>query len=76
MSGLLTRIIQMEKEVCESSSLPNELLYGRAGYLYTLLLLQTELGETIISKQSIINVSMVVIQELHMIDYNFNYWGR
>lgn len=51
------RILQMERGVCESTILPNELLYGRAGYLYTLLLLQREIGEQVVSKQSVINVS-------------------
>ena len=49
----------MEKDVCESRSLPDEMLYGRAGYLYTLLHLQKELGEHTVNKQSIINVCSI-----------------
>ena len=46
----------MAQGVMESKSLANEMLYGRAGYLYTLLMLQKEIGETIISKNTVINV--------------------
>lgn len=30
--------------VCQESELPDELLFGRAGYLYALLYLNTEIG--------------------------------
>ena len=46
----------MAQGVMESKSLANEMLYGRAGYLYTLLMLQKEIGETIISKNTVINL--------------------
>jgi len=38
-------ILKMAPEVCRpDSNLPDELLYGRAGYLFTLLMLRQELG--------------------------------
>ena len=46
----------MAQGVMESKSLANGMLYGRAGYLYTLLMLQKEIGETIITKNTVINV--------------------
>jgi len=45
----LTYIIGLASEICElPSSLPDEILYGRAGYLYTLLYLQREVGKAAI----------------------------
>jgi len=42
----LDTILAMASEVCDlPSSLPDELLYGRAGYLYTLLYLKKEFGD-------------------------------
>lgn len=47
----------MERRVCESDQLPNEILFGRVGYLYGLLLLQQEMGDHVVPASSIINVS-------------------
>ena len=55
---LCFRILEMEQGVIESKSLPNEMLYGRAGYIYTLLMLQYEIGEAAINKNTILNVSL------------------
>lgn len=42
---LLGRLLQLQRSiVCQDSDLPDELLYGRAGYLYALLYLNTEIG--------------------------------
>lgn len=39
------RLLQLQRTiVCQDSELPDELLYGRAGYLYALLYLNTEIG--------------------------------
>ncbi|MPC34807.1 LanC-like protein 2 [Portunus trituberculatus] len=44
---LFTRIKDMKDHVLNpSNGLPDEMLYGRAGYLYALLLLQKEIGRT------------------------------
>ncbi|KAG0714984.1 LanC-like protein 2 [Chionoecetes opilio] len=43
----ITRIKQMKKEMLNpTSGLPDEMLYGRAGFLYALLLLQKEVGRS------------------------------
>jgi hypothetical protein len=39
-----------------SNSNPDEYLYGRAGYLYTLMFLRKEIGNNIIDKQLVIDV--------------------
>lgn len=44
-TSLLGRLLQLQRSiVCQDSDLPDELLYGRAGYLYALLYLNTEIG--------------------------------
>jgi len=39
-----------------SNSVPDEHLYGRSGYLYTLMFLRKEIGSDIIDKQLVIDV--------------------
>jgi hypothetical protein len=39
-----------------SNSVPDEYLYGRSGYLYTLMFLRKEIGSDIIDKQLVIDV--------------------
>jgi hypothetical protein len=39
--------------VCQESELPDELLYGRAGYLYALLYLNTEIGPGTVGETAI-----------------------
>ncbi|XP_067928637.1 lanC-like protein 2 isoform X2 [Watersipora subatra] len=60
-SECIDMILQMEKGVCASKSLPNEMLYGRAGYLYTLLYLQREIGESCVPKQAIVDVAQSIV---------------
>jgi len=58
----LSNILAMASEVCDlPSSLPDELLYGRAGYLYTLLYLRRELGDTAIPSMVIRKVVEAII---------------
>lgn len=51
--SLFYRILSMLDGVCSSSSLPDEMLYGRAGYLYTLIYLRRELGEASVPQNAI-----------------------
>lgn len=50
------RIISM-KDNALSNSNPDEYLYGRSGYLYTLMFLRREIGSDIIDKQLVIDVN-------------------
>jgi hypothetical protein len=45
-----------------SSSNPDEYLYGRAGYLYTLMFLRRELGHHVIDTQLITDVFQAMIK--------------
>jgi hypothetical protein len=47
-----------------SNSKPDEYLYGRSGYLYTLLFLRREIGNDIIDKQLVIDVTKSLIFEI------------
>ena len=59
----LSAILAMASEVCDlPSSLPDELLYGRAGYLYTLLYLRRELGDSSIPSMVIRQVVEAIIR--------------
>jgi len=59
----LSPILAMVGEVCDlPSSLPDELLYGRAGYLYTLLYLRRELGEATVPSMVIRKVVEAIIK--------------
>ncbi|NXG44592.1 LANC2 protein, partial [Psilopogon haemacephalus] len=40
----VARLLQLQRTVITDAELPDELLYGRAGYLYALLYLNTEIG--------------------------------
>lgn len=51
---MLVRLLQMHRTVvCQESELPDELLYGRAGYLYALLYLNTEIGPGTVGETAI-----------------------
>lgn len=45
--------------VCGDSDLPDELLYGRAGYLYALLYLNTEIGPGTVCQSAVQEVPWV-----------------
>lgn len=45
--------------VCGDSDLPDELLYGRAGYLYALLYLNTEIGPGTVCQSAVQEVLWV-----------------
>lgn len=61
MFCIFDRIVSMADDVCRSTSLPNEYLYGRAGYLYTLLYIQDEIGEGAIKADVIIKVNCFAV---------------
>jgi hypothetical protein len=50
------RIISMKNDAL-SDSQPDEYLYGRSGYLYTLMFLRKEIRNDIIDKQLVIDVN-------------------
>jgi len=59
----LSPILALAPEVCDlPSNLPDELLYGRAGYLYTLLYLRRELGEASVPSMVIRKVVEAIIR--------------
>jgi hypothetical protein len=54
----LDRIISMKKNALSHSN-PDEYLYGRSGYLYTLMFLRRELGHNAIDTQLITEVNRI-----------------
>ncbi len=61
MKLFLLRIISMKKHALSHSN-PDEHLYGRAGYLYTLMFLRKELGHNIIDTQLITEIFEAMIK--------------
>ncbi|XP_060606070.1 lanC-like protein 2 [Ruditapes philippinarum] len=57
----LKRLIGLQNAVCTDPSLPDELLYGRAGYLYALLFVRTHLGNDSINTDVIHRVYKCII---------------
>jgi hypothetical protein len=49
-----------------SSDLPDEVLYGRTGYLFALLYLHKYLGQDIIDSRIIQQVSVTLIYHYHL----------
>jgi hypothetical protein len=49
------------KDDALSNSKPDEYLYGRSGYLYTLMFLRQEIDNDIIDKQLVIDVNKNLI---------------
>ncbi|XP_041496247.1 lanC-like protein 2 isoform X2 [Microtus oregoni] len=59
----ITKLLQMHRTVvCQESELPDELLYGRAGYLYALLYLNTEIGPGTVGETAIKEVVTAIIE--------------
>jgi len=52
----LFRIVSVKKNALSHSN-PDEYLYGRAGYLYTLMFLRKEIGHNVIDSQLITEVN-------------------
>jgi hypothetical protein len=59
------------KDNALSASNPDEYLYGRAGYLYTLMFLRREIRNDIIDKQLIIDVKKNNNISFQSIDFIF-----
>lgn len=51
------RLVSRHKDVADDPALPDECLFGRVGYLYSLLFVQQHLGESAIDKAVIDRVS-------------------
>lgn len=59
----ITKLLQMHRTiVCQESELPDELLFGRAGYLYALLYLNTEIGPGTVCETAIKEVVTAIIE--------------
>ncbi|XP_044285660.1 lanC-like protein 2 isoform X1 [Varanus komodoensis] len=59
----VTKLLQLQRIVIATDSdLPDELLYGRAGYLYALLYLNTEIGPETVPQSVIKEVVDVIIE--------------
>ncbi|XP_030063141.1 lanC-like protein 2 [Microcaecilia unicolor] len=49
----ITKLLQLHQTVCTDVDLPDELLFGRAGYLYALLYLNAEIGPDTVPQSTI-----------------------
>ncbi|XP_077883773.1 lanC-like protein 2 [Ictidomys tridecemlineatus] len=59
----ITKLLQLHRSiVCQESELPDELLFGRAGYLYALLYLNTEIGPGTVCESAIKEVVNAIIE--------------
>lgn len=62
----INRVLQMHRAVVKSSgSLPNELLYGRVGYLYSLIFINQQLQQEVIPAQYIQQICDTVLASGH-----------
>ncbi|XP_069183111.1 LOW QUALITY PROTEIN: lanC-like protein 2 [Procambarus clarkii] len=58
----ITKIKELKREVLNTKSeLPDELLYGRAGYLYALLFLQQKIGKEVVDDNMIRSVVTAIL---------------
>lgn len=58
------RLLQLQRCVLSpDSEVPDELLYGRAGYLYALLYVTKELGAAAVDQDTVSKVPAVIITE-------------
>lgn len=54
------RLLQLQRSVISpDSDIPDELLYGRAGYLYALLYVSKEIGPETVDENTIAKVSTI-----------------
>ncbi|MBN3307362.1 LANC2 protein, partial [Amia calva] len=59
----LTKLLQLQRVVISSESdLPDELLYGRAGYLYALLYVNSEIGPETVPESTIAEVVDTILE--------------
>ncbi|XP_050418771.1 glutathione S-transferase LANCL1 isoform X1 [Patella vulgata] len=59
----IQRLADLHKYVCKDKDLPNELLYGRVGYIYSLLFVQKYIGTDCIDGSIISKVVKVIIDQ-------------
>ncbi|XP_029445426.1 lanC-like protein 2 isoform X2 [Rhinatrema bivittatum] len=58
----ITKLLQMQRTVCMDVDLPDELLYGRAGFLYALLYLNAEIGPGTVPQSTIKELIDAIIE--------------
>lgn len=59
----LSRLLQLQRSVLSSDSdIPDELLYGRAGYLYALLYVNKEIGTDAVDDDTITKVVTAIVE--------------
>ncbi|XP_028425322.1 lanC-like protein 2 [Perca flavescens] len=59
----LSRLLQLQGSVlAPDSEMPDELLYGRAGYLYALLYVNKEIGADAVDESTIAKVVMAIVE--------------
>ncbi|XP_073344867.1 lanC-like protein 2 [Pagrus major] len=59
----LSRLLQLQRSVLSpDSEMPDELLYGRAGYLYALLYVNKEIGADTVDEGTITKVVMAIVE--------------
>ncbi|XP_017334923.1 lanC-like protein 2 isoform X1 [Ictalurus punctatus] len=59
----LTKLLQLQRSVISpDSEIPDELLYGRAGYLYALLYVNKEIGPETVDEKIIANVVTAILE--------------
>lgn len=61
----------MSEKVCQEPTLPDEVLYGRAGYLYSLLYVQHVLGHDKIKNETINQVHLLFVL-VYMTKHSFS----
>ncbi|KAK5850300.1 hypothetical protein PBY51_014561 [Eleginops maclovinus] len=57
----LNRLVQLQRSVLGDSDLPDELLYGRAGFLFALLYVNREMGENTVEESTISQVVSAIL---------------
>ncbi|XP_054478985.1 lanC-like protein 2 isoform X2 [Anoplopoma fimbria] len=59
----LSRLLQLQRSVLSpDAEMPDELLYGRAGYLYALLYVNKEMGPDTVDESTISKVVMAIVE--------------
>lgn len=59
----LSRLLQLQRSVLSpDSDIPDELLYGRAGYLYALLYVNKEIGTDAVDEETITKVVTAIVE--------------
>lgn len=58
----IERIVLRYKDLKKDSSIPDELLYGRSGFLYSLLFIQNHIGKEYIENEMIAELCEIILQ--------------